>query len=265
MDIAWQPGPLSGPRALNFLPFAGSMVGGTIHAVPVPSTPHAPMMNEQGVDVRVLRTQRALGGALVELMLTQEFDAITVQDVLDRAGVGRSTFHTHFRNKDDLLLSDAERFLTALESQFHAVAGHSPRVAPIAELFGHVREFEAFADALHRTARQEAAFGLVLGHLARIIEQRLALLAPGPDALPLSRGMTSRVFAAAAIEMLRWWMDRRPPLTAPQLDQRFHEMVWRGVRGPATRTEREGGAPVAVPGVPSGPRGTHRDPRRDAR
>jgi AcrR family transcriptional regulator len=210
----------------------------TIRSTPVLSTPDAPMMNNPGPDVRVLRTQRALGTALVELMLTQDFDAITVQDVLDRADVGRSTFYSHFRNKDDLLLSDAERFLTALTAHFHAVAGHSPRVAPIAELFGHVEEFRAFADALDRSGRQEAVFALLLGHLARIIDQRLTLLAPAADALPLSREMTSRVFAAAAIEMLKWWLDRRPPFTASQLDQRFHEMVWRGVRGPATRDER---------------------------
>ncbi len=196
------------------------------------------MMNKQGGDVRVLRTQRALGHALVELMLTQEFDAITVQDVLDRAGVGRSTFYSHFRNKDDLLLSDAERFLDLLETHFDSVAGQSPRVAPIAELFAHVQTYAAFAEALERSGRQEAVFALFLGHLAKTIERRLALLAPAEDALPLSREMTARVFAAAAIEMLKWWLDRRPALTAEQLDQRFHEMVWRGVRGPDTRSER---------------------------
>ncbi len=196
------------------------------------------MMNKPGGDVRILRTQRALGTALVELMLTQEFDAITVQDVLDRAGVGRSTFYAHFRNKDDLLLSDAERFLDLLETHFHSVAGQSPRVAPIAELFAHVEQYADFAAALGRSGRQEAVFDLFLGHLARLIERRLSLLAPAPDALPLSREMTARVFAAAAIEMLKWWLDRRAPLSAAQLDERFHEMVWRGVRGPATRSER---------------------------
>lgn len=199
------------------------------------------MMNKQGGDVRVLRTQRALGTALVELMLTREFDAITVQDVLDRAGIGRSTFYAHYRNKDDLLLSDAERFLGLLEAQFDSTAGQSPRVAPIAELFAHVQAYADFAAALARSGRQEAVFDLFLGHLARLIERRLTLLAPAADALPLPREMTARIFAAAAIEMLKWWLDRRPALGPEQLDQRFHEMVWRGVRGPETRAERADG------------------------
>ena len=74
------------------------------------------------LDARSARTQRALGAALVELMLAQDFDAITVQDVLDGAGVGRSTFYSHFRSKEDLLLSDAERFFTLLETHFARVA-----------------------------------------------------------------------------------------------------------------------------------------------
>ena len=43
-------------------------------------------------DARVRRTRDALGDALVALMHEKPFDSITVQDVLDRANVGRSTF-----------------------------------------------------------------------------------------------------------------------------------------------------------------------------
>ena len=47
---------------------------------------------EKKTDARVRRTRDALVGALVELMHEKPFDTITVQDVLDRAHVGRSTF-----------------------------------------------------------------------------------------------------------------------------------------------------------------------------
>src|SRR6476659_5943917 len=63
-----------------------------------------------GTDRRTLRTRNARGDALVELMQERPFKAITVQDVLDRAGVGRSTFYTHYSDKDDLFLSDVEDF-----------------------------------------------------------------------------------------------------------------------------------------------------------
>src|SRR5688500_10323725 len=100
---------------------------------------------------RVFRTRRALGSALVELMLTRNFDDISVQQVLDRARVGRATFYSHFRNKHDLLLSDAERFFEGLEHHFIASAGFSRRLAPVTELFSHVAEYHHFIRAVGQT------------------------------------------------------------------------------------------------------------------
>ncbi|MEM6707029.1 MAG: TetR/AcrR family transcriptional regulator, partial [Acidobacteriota bacterium] len=55
-------------------------------------------------DRRVTRTKRLLRQALMELVREKDYARITVQDILDRADVGRSTFYTHYRDKDDLLL-----------------------------------------------------------------------------------------------------------------------------------------------------------------
>src|SRR5262249_29821991 len=63
------------------------------------------------MDRRVRQTRDALGDALIQLMHKKPFDSITVQHVLDRAGVSRSTFYTHYRDKNDLFLSDVEDFL----------------------------------------------------------------------------------------------------------------------------------------------------------
>ena len=62
------------------------------------------------MDRRARRTRDALGDALVELMQERPFKSIKVQDVLVRAEVGRSTFYTHYRDKEDLFLSDVEDF-----------------------------------------------------------------------------------------------------------------------------------------------------------
>src|SRR4051812_15011818 len=56
-------------------------------------------------DRRVRRTRRNLTDALIGLILERGYEAITVQDILDRADIGRSTFYAHFRDKDALLLS----------------------------------------------------------------------------------------------------------------------------------------------------------------
>jgi AcrR family transcriptional regulator len=178
-------------------------------------------------DARTLRTYHALSTAMVDLMQSREFDAITVQALLDRAGVGRATFYSHFRNKDDFLLTDLERMLSVTEARFELDAARSTRVAPVAELFEHFREARSFAEALERSGRMEAVLDIASGHLARIIERRLRTLGVQPRQLPLTAA--ARVFGAMALELARWWMGRATALTARDMDDRFHELVWHGL------------------------------------
>ena len=57
------------------------------------------------VDRHSQRTRHLLGEALVVLMKQKRYDSITVQDIIDQANVGRTTYYAHFKDKEDLLLS----------------------------------------------------------------------------------------------------------------------------------------------------------------
>src|SRR5882757_9174805 len=81
-------------------------------------------------DERIRRTHERLGSALVTLIQEKPIDEVTVQEVLDRASVGRSTFYLHFRDKDDLLLSQFERFLEMMSTALIVRKEESRRVVP---------------------------------------------------------------------------------------------------------------------------------------
>lgn len=70
------------------------------------------MSNEsQKADRRVQKTQQSLRNALIALILEKHYDTISVQDIIERANVGRSTFYLHFRDKEDLFRGDWQRML----------------------------------------------------------------------------------------------------------------------------------------------------------
>src|SRR5512134_762137 len=73
------------------------------------------IMGAKGPDRRVQRTRQSLQDALVELIVEKGYEDITIQDVIDRANVGRSTFYTHFLDKEDLFLSEFEGLWRQLE------------------------------------------------------------------------------------------------------------------------------------------------------
>src|SRR5215469_12080228 len=89
-------------------------------------------------DARVRRTHERLGGALMELIQEKRIDDVTIQEVLERASVGRSTFYLHFRNKNDLLLNQLERFLDTMSTALSARKEQSDRVVPVMEMFAHI-------------------------------------------------------------------------------------------------------------------------------
>ncbi|QGH35948.1 TetR family transcriptional regulator [Gracilibacillus salitolerans] len=54
-------------------------------------------------DPRVKRTRKFLQHAFLELLDEKDFQAITIQDITERAEVNRSTFYHHFQDKYELL------------------------------------------------------------------------------------------------------------------------------------------------------------------
>src|SRR6478609_5900122 len=186
-----------------------------------------------GTDRRTLRTRDALGDALVHLMHERPFKSITVQDVLDRAGVGRSTFYTHYRDKDDLFLSDVEEFWEMISSILDRSGENSMRVAPVRELFSHIADVKVFRDALVAAGKIHDVMELGQGQFARAIEKRLVKLTSGQGTVPAPLSATAHALAGALFSSMMWWIDRGMPASPQEMDEAFHRLVWSGVNASA--------------------------------
>jgi AcrR family transcriptional regulator len=180
-------------------------------------------------DARVRRTRDALGDALVALMQEKPFDTITVQDVLDRAQVGRSTFYSHYSDKDDLLMSDAEEFFESVAMLLSVRGDTSDRVFPVREFFGHIIEAKTFVDALVSAGKMNDNMELARGLFARGIERRLAEVPKGQGIAENERPAIAFAHAGALLALLQWWVDRGMKQTPAEMDQLFHRLVWKGV------------------------------------
>ena len=177
-------------------------------------------------DARVQRTRDALGDALVALMQEKPFDTITVQDVLDRAHVGRSTFYSHYSDKDDLLMSDADEFFEQVSLGLSASGEVSERVFPVREFFSHIAEAKQFVDALSSSGKWTENMELARGHFARGIERRLAELPRGQSISESERPAIAFAHAGALLSLLTWWIDRGMRQSAADMDELFHRIVW---------------------------------------
>src|SRR5438034_10335151 len=74
-------------------------------------------MAAQAIDRRIQRTQELLKTAFMSLIQEKGFESLSVQDIIDRANVGRATFYAHFDSKEDLLASGIEGLRASLRER----------------------------------------------------------------------------------------------------------------------------------------------------
>jgi AcrR family transcriptional regulator len=181
-------------------------------------------------DERIRRTHERLGKALVQLIQEKPLDEVTVQEVLDPSSVGRSTFYLHFRNKNDLLLSQLEEFLETMSTALSVRKEVSHRVAPVAELFVHIGNQQKLYRALADSGRLNDFFDLAQGYFARGIEQRLTESKRLPNLLQRELAVRAFALTGCLLSLLRWWLDRGAKEPPSDMDGLFHRIVWNGLR-----------------------------------
>ncbi len=180
-------------------------------------------------DRRTIKTISALRTALIGLILEKRYDAITVQDIIDRANVGRSTFYTHFRDKEDVLVGDWKRFLNHLVENIDLEQAGRGRFVPVREFMLHLKEFHAFYRALVRSGKDERLFSLGTAYLADGIEAKIVTATGQKDPPSVPPAVCANFLAIQIFALVKWWLDRNMPYSPEEMDKMFHRLVAPGV------------------------------------
>ena len=200
-------------------------------------------MTPRRPDRRVQRTRQRLKEALLELIQKEEYDAITIQDISRLAGVGRSTFYSHFTSKEDLLFSGFDRWLRSLTEVAPARGGGAaPDPALPARfrfslpLFQHFRSQKRFFHATIGRGTNVRIRRKITALLAEAVRLELERISP-------SRERPARVAAIAGVDpklvrearvygvvgaflgLASWWMSAGHRLSAETVNQIFQRCV----------------------------------------
>lgn len=196
----------------------------------IDSPKQAPKEKPRKPDARVRRTRDQLGAALIQLIQEKPISDVTVQDVLDRSGVGRSTFYLHYRDRDDLLLSQLEMFLEHMSTVLTKRKDKSNRIVPVEELFAHIGNQNQLYRVLSDSGHLKEFFDLAEGSFARGIEQRLAESGRFVEVPKRELAARSAALSGSLLSLMRWWLDRGEKESPQAMDAMFHRMVWTGMQ-----------------------------------
>ena len=177
----------------------------------------------QSTDRRVVRTRAALRDALVSLIIERGWDEVVIQDICERAGIGRSTFYTHFADKEELLVvgfDDLRRMLRQ-SSKAAADGGTGFRFTFTRGLLEHAHENRRLFRALIGKRSSQTVQKRFLQLIVELTEEELAdKLGEGAH-----REVTVHFLAGALFQLAIWWLEMRKPLPPADLDALFQRLA----------------------------------------
>jgi AcrR family transcriptional regulator len=180
-------------------------------------------------DRRVQKTRQVLYEAFDALIVEKDFDAIPVREILERANVGRSTFYTHYRGKEELL-----------DGRIHDVIGAPGSASPAAGSERHERILSFGLPILDHIDRHRRTVKSTMDRRGRAgLHARLGRVIAGTieDALQLDRqgrrelanGMPRELLAqylsSTFVLVLSWWLRSGSSLTPVAVDGLFRALA----------------------------------------
>jgi AcrR family transcriptional regulator len=187
---------------------------------------------EKSTDRRVQRTRLLLHKGLMSLILEKKYESITVQDILDRADVGRSTFYLHFQNKDELLFSGFQYLQSFLESAQEVSAKGSGKsyeriIGFSLAMFEHALEYRRVNRALLGSSAEAVVRRRIHSVLAGIVsrELRLRLQSRRHGKIPVSPELLTHFLVSTYIAVLTWWLNSKNPTSPEEINTQYRHLV----------------------------------------
>jgi AcrR family transcriptional regulator len=192
---------------------------------------------KRAVDRRIQRTQQLLRSALMSLIQEKGFESLSVQEIIDRANVGRATFYAHFDSKEDLLASGIEGLRASLQERQRQARLGSPADE---RLFAFSRELFVHADE-HRTvfrAMVGKRSGAVIQQLLHKMlvdlareEVKLLLAATDAEATPVEA--MAQFLGGGLFGLLIWWGNGKMRIPVEEVDALFRRLAIPAIKGAA--------------------------------
>jgi AcrR family transcriptional regulator len=181
-------------------------------------------------DRRSQRTRHLLSAAFVALMREKGYSAISVSDLIERANIGRSTFYSHYRDKDDLFVHELDRVIEVLSLRIPDQ--EEMPFFPSLGLFRHVGEEYELYKALVWTP----GIDLLIKHLQKSLSDRIEQgLQRNRGDLDLPRPVLANFIAGSFLILLKWWLENKMIYSPEEMDTMFRKLILAGIESEKTK------------------------------
>ena len=187
-------------------------------------------MQHDKEDRRTRRTRQLLRDALLGLLKEKRYEDISVQDIIERADVARSTFYVHYMDKDDLIVGKWGVFASNLGHQavlkIHEEKT-SESIFPTRIWFQHIQSQNHILKLIAKDSAIDLAMKTLHGILREDAQNKIVKHLPANDLIPDS--LVVEYVANALMTLIKWWVKQDMSYSPQQMDEIFQRLVMPGV------------------------------------
>lgn len=214
------------------------------------------MHNEKKPDRRIQRTRQSLRTALMELIKEKDYDALSIEEITERANVGRTTFYLHYKDKEDLLMEEFstilyERAMVLSEIPFSVWLPISEEdleknrsLQPLLLVFEHIQN----NSKLYYLLLQSSNSSKIIERIRKITTDSIVKFVEAKketDPIPLLSEVPIEFFAAffsgALISVVSWWIREDMRHTPEDVTNMFRSLFFRGATGTLSLSASQNG------------------------
>lgn len=183
------------------------------------------------MDRRQQKTRAAIFTAFSTLLEEKSYSKITVQEIIDTANVGRTTFYAHFETKDDLLKALCEELFGHIVSSAmdcsHTRGLYSDQNAPESvscHLLQHLQENKNNILGLLSCESSDLFLRYFKDSLNELIRNQFVIQNRRKNK-DIPQDFLVNHISGSFVEMVLWWIKGRRKQTPEELDRCFRAVI----------------------------------------
>lgn len=188
-------------------------------------------IRESIMDRRQQKTRAAIFTAFSTLLSEKSYSKITVQEIIDTANVGRTTFYAHFETKDDLLKALCEELfghiINSAMDCTHTHGLYSDKNAPesvFCHLLQHLQENDNNILGLLSCESSELFLRYFKNSLNELIQSQFVNQNRKANK-DIPQDFLVNHISGSFVEMVLWWIKSRMKQTPEELDRYFRAVI----------------------------------------
>lgn len=182
------------------------------------------------MDRRQKKTRDAIFSAFMQLLSKKSYNKMTVQDIIDTANVGRTTFYAHFPTKDDVLIEMCtDLFDHVFEDDLSPEGTHdfsfieqTPE-AILTHILYHLRDSERNIAVMLSSESGELFVNFFKRYLDKLVSTYI--VGHNPSCIHIPTKLLISHISAAFVNLVQWWIKDSPESTPEELANYFSMLI----------------------------------------